>query len=283
MRKIFLSLLFLLLFSAAAAAEIVISEVMASNGVYTNGEAYDWIEVHNTGKKSADLSGCWLSDSRNALTKWRFPEKTTLKADGYLLVYCTGEEMQPGGKGVYYANFKLSSSGETVYLTDKDGQTPVTSLKIPRQYGNVSWGMPAGGGDWGYFASATPGKKNMKAAYPGRAAAPAISLPGGFYEKSVTATALAPEGTRLRYTTDGSTPTEKSKAFPEKGVAFQKTGVLRVRAFSEDLVPSETVSATYFIKEERPVPVISLVTDEKYLFDKKTGALVKGNNANYPN
>ncbi len=46
---------------------------------------------------------------------------------------------------------------------------------------------------------------------------------------------------------------------------------------------SPTVSASYFIGLEQPVPVISLITDEKYLFDKKTGALVKGTNADYPN
>ncbi|NLD84138.1 MAG: hypothetical protein GX637_08235 [Clostridiales bacterium] len=283
MRKILLSLAFCLLLSAGASAELVISEVMASNGVYTNGQAYDWLEVHNTGKKSADLSGCYLSDSKKNLTKWRFPEKTTLKADGYLLVYCTGEDMQPGGKSTFYANFKLSSAWETIHLTDRDGQTPLSSLTFPAQYGNVSWGLPAGGGEYGYFAEATPGKKNAKAAFPGRAAAPMLTTAGGFYETGVTVTAAAPDGARLRYTTDGSTPTEKSRAFPDKGVTLQKTGALRVRAFADGLVPSETVSATYFIGEERPVPVISLVTDEKYLFDKKTGALVKGNNASYPN
>ena len=282
-RKLLLPLLLLLLLAAPALADMEITEVMASNGVYTNGEAYDWVELRNTGKKTVDLSGCYLSDSKKNLTKWAFPAKTTVKAGAYILVYCTGEEMNPGKNGVYYANFKISASGETLRLTDKDGETNLLTLKFPAQYGNVSWGLPEGGGEYGYFAEATPGKKNGKTVYPARADLPALLTPGGFYQQAVTVSAAAPEGCALRYTLDGSTPTEKSKLFPAEGLVFSKTGVLRVRAFGESFVPSETVSASYFIGLEQPVPVVSLISDNKYLFDQKTGALVKGTNANYPN
>ena len=120
MRRLLLSLILLLLLPLAAGAEIVISEVMASNGVYQNGEAYDWIELHNAGSKKVDLSGCYLSDGKKNLTKWAFPPNTSIKAGGYLLVYCTGEEMSPGSKSTFYSNFKISTSGDQVYLTDKD-------------------------------------------------------------------------------------------------------------------------------------------------------------------
>ena len=89
MRRLFLSVLFFLLLALPAGAEIIISEVMASNGVYVNSEAYDWIELHNNGSKKIDLSGCYLSDSKKNLTKWAFPKNTSIKAGGYLLVYCT--------------------------------------------------------------------------------------------------------------------------------------------------------------------------------------------------
>ena len=270
MRKLFPVILLFLLLSLPASAEIVISEVMASNGVYTAGEACDWIELHNTGKKAVKLDGYYLSDSKKQLTRWAFPKGAVLKGDGYLLVYCTGEDRKPGGKSTFYANFKISSSGETVYLTEPDGQTAAATLKIPRQYGNVSWGLPSGGGEYGFFAEATPGKKNAKTAYPSRADAPVIQTPGGFYGGRITVAATGAAGSVLRYTLDGSTPTEKSKKLPAEGVSFSKTGVLRVRAFDAAKVPSETVSASYFIGEERPVPVISLITDEKYLFDKTT-------------
>ncbi len=283
MRKFLLLVLFFLLLAVPASAEIVISEVMASNGTYINGEAYDWVELHNTGSKAVNLSGCYLSDSGKNLTKWAFPANTTIKANGYILVYCTGEELSPGKNGTYYANFKISASGDQVYLTDTDGETVLASLEIPQQYGTVSWGLPEGGAEYLYFAEDTPGEKNPSTGYSGRAMAPVILTEGGFYDEPVTVTARSPQGLTLRYTLDGSTPTVKSAVLPEAGLTFKETAVLRVRAFGDGLVPSETVSASYFIGLERPVPVVSLITDDKYLFNQKTGLLVNGSNASYPN
>ncbi len=271
------------LLSASAGAEIEISEVMASNGVYVDGNAYDWIEIHNTGKKAVDLSGYYLSDSRKKPEKWAFPKGSSIKAGGYFLVYCTGEDLSPGKNGVYYANFKISASGDHLYLTEPDGKTAVTDLEIPAQYGNVSWGLPNGQKEYLYFPEATPGKKNPSAGCFSRADQPVLMTAGGFSDAPVTVDAQASGASFLRYTLDGSTPTEKSPLFPEGGLNLSKTAVLRVRAFETDKVPSPTVSATFFIGVERPVPVVSLITDEKYLFDKKTGALVKGNNPDYPN
>ena len=283
MRKFIFFFVFILCLCAAAHGEIILSEVMASNGVYLNGEAYDWVELYNAGEETVDLSGCYLSDSAKNPLKWAFPKGTKLKKGAYLLVYCTGEELDAGKDGVYYANFKISAAGDDLVLTAPDGHSTLLAAEIPPQYGNVSWGLPEGGASYGYFANATPGKKNEKAAYPARADLPAILTAGGFSDGAVTVRCQGAAGLTLRYTLDGSTPTEKSKEVPGAGVTFAKNGVLRVRAFGESLVPSETVSASYFIGEERPVPVISLIADEKYLFDNKTGALVRGNNANYPN
>ncbi len=271
----------LLLFGAAR-AEVVINEVMASNGYYENGEAYDWIELYNNGSKTVDLSGWYLSDSKKDPLKWSFPAGTKLKAGGYLTVFCTGEEPKNKGKGsTFYTGFKISSSGETVILSDKEG-TELGRIKIPAQYGSVSWGLPAGGGDYGFFENVTRGKKNDNTAYAGRTPAPEILTPGGFYSGSVTVTVSGAEGATLRYTTDGETPTAKSKAFPAEGLTLDKTTPLRIKAFRDGEVTSETVSATYLIDDEQLTPVVCLISDDKYLFNNKTGMLVKGSGS-YPN
>lgn len=276
-------LILLLCPALAARADVSINEIMAANATYQDGHAYDWVELYNDGKKSVDLSGCYLSDSPKNPKKWAFPEKTVLKAGQYLLVYCTGEELSPGKNGVYYANFKLSASGDQVVLTAKDGQETLSMIEFPAQYGNVSYGLGVKDRAWGYMEQATPKAKNAAYAFSARAEAPALEMPGGFYDAAVTVKVTGAPGTVLRYTLNGAEPTEKSKRFPEDGLTFKKTSALRVKAFGEGLLPSEAVSATYFIGEAQPVPVISLITDEKYLFDQKTGALVKGKNADYPN
>ena len=128
----------------------------------------------------------------------------------------------------------------------------------------------------GYFADATPNKKNAARTFSRRTDAPVLLTAGGFYQKGVTVRAQAPEGAVLRYTLDGETPTAKSRTFPEEGLTLDKTAPLRVCAFKEDEVPSAPVSATYLIDDEQLTPVVCLTADDKYLFNSKTGALVKG-------
>lgn len=276
LKKLTICLLLLLLCAAAAAAEVCISEVMAQNGVYEKGHAYDWVELHNDGKSAVDLSGWFLSDSGKEPEKWAFPKGAKLKAGGYLTVYCTGDETLDSGKGtVFYAPFKISSSGEKLYLTNADGER-VQKLEVPAQYGCVSWGKPSGDGDYGYFEHTTRGKKNDAEALAGRVDAPRLLTAGGFYQDKVTVQAQAPEGAVLRYTTTGATPDAASRLFPAEGLTISKTTPLRIRAFADGLVSSPVVSATYFIGDDPMTPIVSLVTDNDYFFNKKTGALVKG-------
>ena len=276
LKKLCALLLLLGVIPASALADVVINEVMASNGMYENEKSYDWVELFNDGKKTVDLSGWFLSDGKKNLQKFTFPKGTKLKAGAYLTVYCTGEDdIDPGKGSTFYAPFSLSADGETLYLSDADVQL-VQKLKFPQQYGNVSYGLPLDGGDYGYFGTATRGKKNDKTAYAARTETPAILTAGGFYAEGVTVQAEAPHGAVLRYTTNGETPTARDKEFPASGLTVAKTTPLRVRAFREDEAPSATVSATYIVEAEQLTPVVSLVTDDQYLFNKKTGALVKG-------
>ena len=282
MKRILLPLaaaLILLLFAGQAQAEggrVVISEVMASNGTWKNTHAYDWVELHNVSGKALDLSGWMLSDSPKKPGKFVFPSGTTVKKDGYVLIYCTGDASLAPGKGsTFYAPFKLSASGDDVVLTDPDGATEA-HIAFGQQYGNISWGLPKGGTEYGYFPAGTPGAANGGTAYASRAAAPSIDTAGGFYDERVTVHAHCAEGDTLRYTTNGDTPTAKSKVFPADGLTLTKTTPLRVAAFRGDAVPSAPVSATYLIGEDLPVAVVCLTTDSDYMFSKKTGALVKG-------
>ena len=261
---------------AGAQAEVIINEVMASNGYYTDGHAWDWVELYNDGDQTVSLSGWGFTDSKKDLYKFTFPDGAKLKSGEYLTIWCTGEENDKPGKGdTFYADFAISSKGETLRLTDADGQE-IAKLKMPEQYGCVSYGLPAGGSEYGFFENATRGKKNEKEAFAGRVSEPEILTAAGFYEGSVTVEARGEEGAVLRYTTDGETPTKKSKEFPAEGLLIKKTTPLRVKAFREDAVSSIAAGATYFIDDAPQTSIVSLISDDKYLFSKKTGMLVKG-------
>lgn len=102
--------------SPALAQDIVINELMADNEVSVqdpSGEYDDWLELYNNSDITVDLSGWHMSDDENELNEWAFPEGTTIEADGYLIVWCDEDLEQDG----LHADFKLSSGGETVYLS----------------------------------------------------------------------------------------------------------------------------------------------------------------------
>lgn len=89
-KQLLLWILMLLLLPCAALGDVVINEIMALNGEFTSGHSYDWIELVNTGKKEADLSGWHLSDSSKDPAKFTFPKGTVIKGGGYITVWCTG-------------------------------------------------------------------------------------------------------------------------------------------------------------------------------------------------
>jgi len=99
-------------------AEIVINEFMASNSntiTDNDGEYEDWIELFNNTDKDISLLGYYLSDDGNELTKWNFPD-TSISAGGLLTIWADDDGNQSG----LHSNFKLSASGEVIYLVDSD-------------------------------------------------------------------------------------------------------------------------------------------------------------------
>ncbi len=95
---------------------VVINELMASNTktVKDQQNQYDdWIELFNTSSDTVSLAGMFLSDELMPKQKWKIPAKTVIPPRGYLLVWADEDTLDVGG---LHANFKLSKSGEVVFL-----------------------------------------------------------------------------------------------------------------------------------------------------------------------
>ena len=275
------ALLTLLLSAAGAQADVVINEVMASTAIYVDGQSYDWVELHNNGSTTVSLKGWYLSNDPYQLKRYAFPDDASLKKGAYLVVYCTQHEVEKPKKGTLYADFNLSAEGDTVYLTDPNGNT--VSVAFGAQFGNVSCGLPAGGSEFFFLETATPGAANPAEGYTARAEEPVIETAAGFYDGSVTVSIAAQPGLEIRYTTDCSVPTRESALYTAP-LTFTKTTVVRARAFAGDLMGSTTAGSTYFLNESSPVPVVSIFTDDLYLFSTQKGVMVKGYaNAAIPN
>jgi len=76
------------------AADLLISELMASNKATlldADGQASDWIEIHNPIDQVVSLNGWSLTDDPNDLTKWAFPP-LQLEPNAYLVTFASGKD-----------------------------------------------------------------------------------------------------------------------------------------------------------------------------------------------
>ena len=137
------ALLSLLLLPAAAFGQLSITEFVADNdGSYLDGDgdASDWIELHNTGAVPVSTDGLFLTDSDSDLAKWEFPD-VTVPAGGYLVVFASGKD-RSDLQGELHTNFSLSAGGEYLALVDTDGSTSVSQFtpEYPRQFYGAAYG-----------------------------------------------------------------------------------------------------------------------------------------------
>ncbi len=130
-----------------------INEFMASNGLVLDdgdGNSSDWIEIYNAGPGVADLTGWYLTDEGDNLEKWRFPAATTIPANGYLLVFASGQnsDNHVDAGGFLHTNFRLGTGGEYLALVKDNGVTVVSEFAptFPPQFNDVSYGTFQSGG-----------------------------------------------------------------------------------------------------------------------------------------
>ena len=286
-RALWLGLLCLLLtactFPAAAEDTVQLNEIMLSTATFEGGKAYEWVELYNPTGSAVSLSGWKLTWERKGKTQsYTFPANCRADKGGYFVLILTGMDQVEDTSQAHYAPIDVSRKGGTLSLYGADGAL-ADQVTLDAQYGDISYGRVSDGDEWLYLAESSKGKANTDLGYPSRTRRVDLSVSGGFYASAPELTTATEPGAEVRYTVDGKEPTAASPLFSE--YSGLRTGVttLRVRAFAEGKLPSETITQTYFVGVTRDVPVVSLVTDEKYLFSDKTGLLVPGSGktANY--
>ena len=107
---------------------VQMAEIVASNTQYCpdeNGTFHDYVLLRNTSGEAVDLSGWYLSDDPTLMRKWKFPSGASIPAGGTLAVHCSGMNRTENPQHLH-TNFRLSTEGETVTLSNASGQ-PVAS------------------------------------------------------------------------------------------------------------------------------------------------------------
>ena len=259
---------------------LCLNEVMASNVDVIMSPAYNfdgWIELYNPLNEEVTLGGCYLSDDASMPMKWRIPDGFgNIPARGYRVVW-----MGSNNINAMQAPFKLDAEGGLLMLSNQRGEE-LFCENYAEAIGRTSWARTTdGGAQWAHTATPTPQQCNDGAAYANeQLEAPVIARQGGFFDSNFTLRATAPEGTTLRYTTDGTTPTMTNGAtMGAQGIAVTKNMSVRFRLFQEGKLPSEVVTRTFVKRDHRhTLPAIMVSTDARYLYDDSIGVYVRGVN-----
>ncbi len=143
---------------------VVINELMAANTksiVDPQGDYEDWLELHNITDTTVSLTGMYLTDKMDNLTKWKFPDNSSIPPNGYIIVWLDEDGKAKEG---LHANFKLSRKGELVMLVDTDerGNKVIDSISFTDLKRDSAIGrIPNATGPF-QVLEMTPGKQNRK-------------------------------------------------------------------------------------------------------------------------
>jgi hypothetical protein len=253
----------------AAGASVTINEVMASASKFRSGNGEDWVELRNNTSARVNVSGYTLALGKGG-KRFTLPAGTVMAPGSCLLIPFTDKT----AGSAMVSGFPLPRLNGALTLYDSAGNA-TDAVALGTQYGNVSYGRLGENGDFFYLADATPGRENTGAGYAARADTPVLTPAGGLYTGAVKVTLTAQPSAQIRYTLDGSVPNAHSALYTAP-LAFDSTAVLRAVALSDTLLASAPAAATYFIGLDIAAPVISLMTDNVYLYDSTYGVLVRG-------
>lgn len=270
---------------------IYINEFLASN-VSVNADIVDfddysdWIELYNDEETSINIGGWFISDDKDEPARYRFPADVIIPSKGHLLLWADGHNDVPGKvyrrdyypydyytTKYFHLSFSLSRAGESISLYDSD-TTLIDVVEYDLQQRDISMGRkPDGGNEWQYFGDPTPGTTNSTLGMTSTSfsADPVVNVKSGFYSSAQQITiSSAASNYLIRYTLDGSRPSENSSLFTQP-IQINSTSVLRVRVYEQDKLPGSIHTYSYFINEPTNLSVLSIAASPGTLFDNEKG------------
>lgn len=283
------------------------------------GERSDWIEIYNSGNEPINLQGFFLSDNPEKPLKWVFPN-VSIQGQSFLLVFASeknsttselhanfkismdGEpislyntsgvlidrfdsvQLKPDvsyGRGLTQSNIRYFFTTPTPYLANN-----TTSYS-----GILS--EPSLSHESGFYAdpinvSASHNESDVIIRYTLDASEPTASsaiLNGNVYFQNVenqpNIVSNIPTNPGFNYPVpDYDEDRANSRGWlPPEGLV-NKNNVIKIKAFKNTYLPSETVTNSYFINPDTSgqysIPVISLITEPDFFFSNDLGIYVYG-------
>ncbi|HXG49471.1 MAG TPA: lamin tail domain-containing protein, partial [Methylomirabilota bacterium] len=217
----------------------IISEFMADNeNARYNGQPIrdedgnrsDWIEIYNPGLVDINLDGWSLTDDPANAGKWKFPG-INLGPNRYLIVWASAKN-RTNANAPLHTNFRLSNNaGGYLALLNRNSNVVSRFQSYPAQPADVSYGRDRVDPNLvGFFVTPTPGAQNSTAG-GSFAPTPQFSLESGVYTNASLTLSISAPGYTIRYTLDGSEPTNNSPLYSAP-ITFTTNMIIKARAFA---------------------------------------------------
>ena len=147
----------------------LLNEIMTSNNstvVDLANDYSDWVELYNPLTTSISMDQFYLSDNADYLNKWPFPA-ISIPAQSFKMIWANDDEELNRSN----LNFKLSASGESLFLSKKidDAYQTIEHIEIPALSSDFSYGKSSdGGSNWIVFnpSQTSPNASNGSVGMP---------------------------------------------------------------------------------------------------------------------
>lgn len=282
----------------------------------TDGNYYDWIELYNNSKDDIDLSGYGLSEKKKTPFKYILQEGTVVPSKGYLVIYCdeaqnlidpsiaafnlstSGETVlltSPDGVTVDSVKFD-SLKSDISYGRVPDGTMSFSNLIMSPGKENknedILIDMPSFSVEGGFYNQELNLELNCdqkyKIYYTLDGSDPSendliYTQPIIIRDKSAEENVLSSTNIKEQTVLDLPIPTyNTTNASTAPNYCVDKATIVKAIAVDDNGNKSPVGVSSYFIdynnkaKYYSNMKVISLVTDQKNLFDYEKGIYVKG-------
>ncbi|MFT6861980.1 MAG: hypothetical protein ACJAVK_000534 [Akkermansiaceae bacterium] len=216
-----------------------------------DGDTSDWIELYNPVGNSVNLNGSYLTDDPTNLTKWLFPN-VTLSGDSTLVVFASSKDRRPTNGDNLHTNFSLSANGEYLALVAPDGFTVLSefgsaSTNFPPQNAGVTYGFFGDPLQIGYILNPTPDAQNdASSGVSGFVKDTDFGQSRGFFDTPFSLDIIsATPGATIRYTTDGSWPSETTGTIYTGPITVDRTLSIKAIAYQSGFVSTNIDTHTY--------------------------------------
>ncbi len=182
-------------------------------------------------------------------------------------------------KNSLHTNFKVSSSSETLILSDEN-QNIIDQVLVEGLKPNVSWGISTKTNTQTYFSDTTPGEVNSTNEFQGVLLQDILfSVEGGFISSpSIKLELSGNTGTQqIRYTLDATAPNKQSTLYTSP-IKISENTVVRAMLFDTNFISSFSQSKTYIFNADHKIDALFLATAPDNFFDNDTGIYVYGDN-----